>query len=155
MAELIGNEENMKKVQELMNKANQVNLGDKLTHGVPIDFTSAYNTTYKGTIVFKRPSMQDYMKMGTLKAQFLGSNGIVNPMLIDDTIRYMAQCMSTLMVVIEQAPSWLLDDKGNIDVSSIKEPDLLYHVYDKYEEWEENFRKPSVEELQGDSQASE
>jgi len=150
----IGNEEQMQQVRDLMSKAGQVNLGDKLEKGVEINFESAYGTKYEGIVVFKRPNMQDYMRMGAIKAQFLGENGMVNPMLIDETIRFMAQAMSTLKVVILRAPEWLLDDKGNIDVESIVEPDVLYHIYYAYEDWEDTFRKGNRAEVPGDSQTS-
>lgn len=150
-----GNEEELAKVRALMEKAQQVNLGENLQHGVPIDYESTFGNAYKGFIEFKRPSMQDYMKMGALKAQFLGANGMVNINLVDNTIKFMAQVMSTLKVVIVKAPHWLLSEKGQIDVESIKEPDVLYHIFDKYEEWENSFRKQPERQPEGDSQASE
>ncbi len=149
-----GNEENMAKVRELMQQAQTVNLGGQHTEGVPIDYTSEFGTHYKGTIVFKRPTMQDYMKMGALKAQYLGQGGAVNKYLIDDTIKFMAQVMSTLKVLIVRAPEWLVKD-GKINVEGVQEPDVLYHIYDKYEKWELSFRKPIQRELQGDSQVTE
>ena len=149
-----GNEENMAKVRELMNQAQTVNLGGNHTEGIPIDFTTEFGTHFTGNVEFKRPTMQDYMKMGALKAQFLGQGGAVNKHLIDDTIKFMAQVMSTLKVVIVRAPAWLVKD-GRISVEHIQDPEILYHLYGKYEEWEDSFRKPVQEELQGDSQASE
>lgn len=152
--EVQGNEENMAKVRELMGHAKAVNLGGNLTEGVPIDYVSEFGTRFTGTVVFKRPTMQDYMKMGAYKAQFLGQGGAVNVNLIDNTIKFMAQVMSTLKVVIVRAPEWLIKD-GRINVESVEEPDMLYHLFAKYEEWELTFRKPIQDELQGDSQATE
>lgn len=152
--QLIGNEENMAKVRELMEKSKQINLGSQMTGQVHIDYTSQYGTHYEGIVVFKRPSMQDYMKMGALKAQYLGAYGVVDARLVDTTIKFMAQVMSTLKVVIVKAPEWLIGKSGKIDVESVVEPDLLYHLYEKYEEWEDSFRKPVQDELQGDSETS-
>lgn len=149
-----GNEENMAKIRELMGQAQQINLGSAHTEGVPINYTSEFGTKYTGTVVFKRPSMQDYMRMGAYKAQFLGQGGAVNMNLIDNSIKFMAQVMSTLKVVVVRAPEWLIKD-GRISVEHIEEPDILYHLYSKYEEWELTFRKPIQGELQGDSQATE
>lgn len=150
----LGNEENMAKVRDLMNKAQTVNLGGNLTEGVAIDYTTDFGTHFTGTVVFKRPTMQDYMKMGAYKAQYLGQGGAVNMDLIDNTIKFMAQVMSTLKVVIVRAPEWLIKD-GKINVEGMNEPDVLYHLYMQYEKWEQGFRKSVRGELQGDSPASE
>lgn len=148
------NVENMTQVRELMQQAQAVNLGGENTEGIPIDYTTEFGSHYTGTVVFKRPTMQDYMRMGAYKAQYLGQGGAVNADLIDGTIKFMAQVMSTLRVVIVQAPAWLIEG-GRISVEHIQEPDILYHLYMKYEEWELTFRKPVQSELQGDSQATE
>lgn len=149
-----GNEENMETVRELMAQAQAVNLGGNHTEGIPVDFTTEFGTHYTGSVVFKRPTMQDYMKMGALKAQYLGQGGTVNKYLIDDTIKFMAQVMSTLKVVVVRAPAWMIKDK-KISVEHFQEPEILYHLYDLYEQWEDSFRKPVQDELPGDSQATE
>lgn len=149
------NAENMGKVRELMEQAKQVNLGGELTNSVHIQFTTAFGTEIEGVVEFKRPTMQDYMKIGAFKAQFLGANGVVNMNLVDGTVKFMAHVMATLKVVIVKAPRWLINKNGEIDVESIIEPDILYHIYDEYEKWEYSFRREPKEDLQGDSTATE
>lgn len=149
------NTENMEKVRALMNTAKEVNLGGELRNIVPIDYTSQFGTKFTGKIEFKRPTMQDYMKMGALKAQYLGAYGVVDMRIVDGTIKFMAQVMSTLKVVVVKAPAWLVGAGGTIDVENVQEPDVLYHIYDLYEQWELSFRKSVQDDVQADSQATE
>src|SRR6185312_14581340 len=112
---MLGNEENMKTVREAMQakeQADKVNMGGSLEHGVPVDYKGIYGTHYEGLIVFKRPTMIDYMQMGSIKAKLLGSFGAVNLDLVDPSVKMMAQAMSTLKVAVTKAPSWLLDNSG-------------------------------------------
>lgn len=146
--------ENMEKVRGLMAKAEEANLGSANRKDVAIDFTSEYGTHFKGTIVFKRPNMQDYMRMGALKAQELGRYGALDADLVDVSIKIIAQVLSTLQVVVEKAPDWMIHD-GKISVHHFQEPDILYHIYSKYEDWESNFRKPVQSESEGNSTTTE
>jgi hypothetical protein len=149
------NEENMTKVKELMAQAKQVNLGGELKGGVDIDFTSSYkndegsNVKYQGTILFKRPTIQDYMKMGAVKSEYLRKAGVVNLSLVDPSIKEMAQIIATLSVLTVKCPAWFMD------IEKIEDPALLFHVYDRYEEWERSFRVPDEKEPTGDSEPSE
>lgn len=150
----VGNEANMERVKNLMEQAKAVNLGDALTEGVDIDYTTTFGINYKGTVVFKRPNMQDYMKMGSRKAQILGQNGSVDLNLVDGMIKYLAHVMSNLSVVVVKAPEWMIRN-DSISVEHFEDPDILYHIFEKYEEWESTFRKPVPSELQGDSKTTE
>ena len=143
------NVQNMLKVKDLMEKSEKVRLGGELKTGVAIDYTTTEGNNYTGTVVFKRPTMQDYMKMGAIKSEYLRSSGVVDITLVDGTIKRMAQIMAVLSTIIVKCPEWLLD------LNVIVEPDLLYHVHDKYEEWENSFRKPSDTETSGDSTITE
>lgn len=151
MSQAIGNEENLAKVRELMGQAQEANLGGALTNGVPIDHTTAFGTHLTGIVEFKRPTMKDYMRMGALKSEELRNAGVVNADLVDSQIRFMAHVISTLKVVVVKCPMWL------VKIDEVQEPDILYHVYHKYQEWELSFRKPeaSTEASDGDSPASE
>lgn len=152
----IGNEENLAQVRALMETSQQVQLGNQLNVGVPIDFKSPYEGKhYTGTIVFKRPSMMDYMKIGTLKAQYLNENGFVNINMVDQTIKYMSQAMATLKVLTVKAPAWLLNGQGLIDIETIQDPELVFYLFDLYEEWENTFRSPVQDAKGGDSEATE
>lgn len=129
------NEENRALVADLMAKAEQVKLGGELKAGVYIDHTTVFGTELKGSVVFKRPTMLDYVKIGAIKSEYLRSSGVVNANLVDNSVKFIAQVMATLQVVIVKSPEWL------IKLDSVQEPDILYHVYEKYEEWENSFRK--------------
>lgn len=157
MVEKIGNEENMNKVREMMAKAesDRAGQGNSLTEGVLIDFTSEDGNEYKGKIIFRRPGMKDYMRMGGIKSEFLRQAGVRDVALVDGSVKFMAHVLGTLSVVIEKCPAWLLDGKGNIDLENVKEPELLYHIFGKYEDWENSFRKPVSGTPAGDSAASE
>jgi hypothetical protein len=143
------NKENMEKVRELMQGAEKVRLGGELQEGVPIDYTSVYGNEYKGTVIFKRPTMKDYMKMGAVKSEYLRQAGVVNINLVDNTVKEMAQIMGTLSTVIVKCPEWL------VDLGAIKEPDVLFHVYDQYDEWESSFRKSNTPEPDGAGEPTE
>ncbi len=142
------NKDNMDKVKELMANAEKVRLGGDLQTGVPIDYTSLCGKRYEGTVVFKKPTMQDYMKMGATKSEYFRRAGVIDINLVDNSIKEMAQIMATLSTVIVKRPEWLLD------LESIEEPDVLMHVYYKYEEWEDSFRKPSKSEPDENSGAT-
>ena len=94
------NAEAMAKVRELMAKADQVNLGGDLMAGVDIDFVTDFGTHVKGNVIFKRPTMLDYVKIGALKSEYLREGGAVNLQLVDNSIKYIAQVMSVLRVVV-------------------------------------------------------
>jgi len=143
------NKENMEVVKNLIEQADRTRLAGDIKEGVHIDYTSADNNQYTGLVVFKRPTMKDFMRMGAIKSEILRLSGVVDVKFVDDSIKQMALVMATLKVVVVKYPEWLakLDD--------IEEPDLLFHVYDKYEEWLDSFRKPSEGELKRDSESSE
>ena len=139
-----GNEENLAKVRAMMAQAQQANLAGDLTEGVPLDYVTVFGNELKGFVVFKRPTMKDYMKMGALKSEELRKAGVKDINLVDSSIKFMAHVLSTLRVVIAKAPEWL------INLDAIQEPDILYYVYGKYEEWENSFRKPRGTDEAGD-----
>lgn len=139
------NQENMAKVQELMKNASDLRLGGNATAGVPIDYTSLMNTKFTGTVVFKRPNMLDLMKIGGMKSEILRTAGVKDIKLIDKTVNDMAQVVATLKIVVAKSPEWLLD------IDKVEEPDLLWHVFYKYQDWEDTFRKPSEDKPTTDS----
>jgi hypothetical protein len=146
------NEQNMAKVREMMvkNTAEQVNQGAEAQAGVPINYTSDYGKQYTGNVVFKRPSVMDFMKMGGIKSEILRTAGVKDVALVDGGVKFMAQVIATLKTVIVKSPEWL------VNIDGVKDTDLLFHVYGKYEEWEDSFRpKPSANTTQGDSKPTE
>lgn len=143
------NHENMDVVRKLMDNAEQVRLGGDLKTGVPINYTSLDGNKFEGTVVFKRPTMQDYMKIGALKSEYLRQAGVVDVRLVDLVVKEMAQILALFKVVIVKCPSWLMD------VDKIQEADVLYHVYEKYEAWEDSFRKRDTTEPTEPSGATE
>lgn len=143
---LAENAENMAKVKELMASAGQVRLGGELKAGVFIDYETELGTQIEGNVLFKRPTMGDYLKMGAIKSEYLRNAGVVNIQLVDNTVKYMAHVMATLAVVVVKCPEWLMD------LNSIQEADILYHVFGKYEEWEKSFRKPTKGPVHADGE---
>lgn len=141
------NKENLAKVEALMAKAEQVKLGGELKAGVYIDFTSDFGTVFQGNVIFKRPTMMDYVRMGGLKSEYLRKAGVTDPMLVDNTVKLISHVMATLNTVIIKCPEWLMN------LETIEEPDILYEVFEKYEEWEKSFRKLPAEKLPADSEA--
>jgi len=143
------NAENMEIVKKLMENAEQVRLGSEAQEGIRIDYMSLYGNKYEGTVVFKRPSMKDYMRMGALKSEYLRLNGVVNINLVDSSIKEMAQVMATLTVLLVKRPEWLMK------LEEVEELDMLFHVFAKYEVWENSFRKPRETEPTGNSGVTE
>ena len=142
-------EENLAQVRELMTGADQIRLGGELKAGVTIDYVTDFGTEIKGNVVFKRPTMADYMKIGAAKSEYLRKAGVVDANLVDNTIKFMAHVMATLQIIVVKCPEWLMD------LNTIQEADILYHVFDQYEVWEKSFRKLSAEPIPGDSGATE
>jgi len=142
------NSANMEKVKELMAKADQIKLGGELKAGVTIDFVSDFGTNFSGNVIFKRPTMGDYVRIGALKSEYLREAGAVDLKLVDNIVKFMAHVMATLSVVVVKCPEWLAD------IEKAQEPDILYHVYEKYEEWEKSFRKLPAESVPVNSEAS-
>lgn len=140
----LGNEANMEKVRSMMEQqVGQVNIGGALTHSVDIDYTSEFGNHYTGKVVFKKVNMKDIMRMGAIKSEILREAGVRDSRLVDNSVLFMATVLSTLQVVAVQRPAWLLKPEN------VEEADVLYHVYDKYEEWENSFRKPIPPEQTG------
>lgn len=137
-------EENKRKVLEAMEMQNKVSQGNALEHREDIDFTSEEGNHYQGTVVFKKPSAMEMMKIGGLKSEMLRLGGATDIRLVDGLIRQLAQVMATLSVVIVKRPEWLAD------VTKITDLGILYHVYDKFDEWESQFRR-AVQQANADT----
>ncbi|MNN50856.1 hypothetical protein D3C81_1654630 [compost metagenome] len=91
----------------------------------------------------------DYMKMGGHKSEIYRQAGVKDISLVDSTVKFMAHVLSTLNAVIAKRPEWL------VNLEQIQEPEILYHVFGKYEEWENSFRKPvESPETHGDSETT-
>lgn len=147
-----GNEKNMEKVREMMKQetADAIAQGSKATNTVFIDFTSDYGNLYQGNVVFKRPGVMDIMKMGAHKSEILRLAGVRDMNMVDQGVKYMAQVIATLKLVVLKSPEWL------VRIETVEETDLLFHVFDKYNEWERSFRKTSAGvSAEGDSKPSE
>lgn len=143
------NSENMAKVRNAISQAKEVNMGKDLKNGVYIDYTSDFGNNYQGTVVFKRPSVRDFMKMGAIKSEFLRKSGATKLELLDDSVKFLAHVTSVLKVVVAKCPEWLLD------VEAVEEVDVLYEVFAEYKKWENSFRRELRTTEDGDSEASE
>lgn len=152
MTEAIGNEANMDKVREMMltKTAEELNIGDKATNSVAIDFTSEYGTRYQGNVVFKRPNVMEFMKMGGIKSEILRQAGVQDVKLVDLGVKYVAQVIATLKTVVVKSPEWL------VNIDAVQDTDLLFYVHDAYEGWEHSFRLTTGPGKDaGDSQTTE
>lgn len=141
--------ENMEKIKESMRVAEQTRQGGNLTEGELFDFESLEGNKYKGYIVFKKPNMGDMMRMGAIKADFLKLAGVSDIKLVDEGILFMAHVMATLEVVAIKRPDWFMK------LREIEEPELLYHVFGRYQTWENSFRKDLRTTTSGDSKDTE
>lgn len=148
----VGNESNMTKVREMMKQetAESIGLGEKARNEVSIEYVSDMGKRYTGTIVFKRPSVMDYMKMGAAKSEILRNSGVRDLTLVDSGVKLMAQIIGTLKTVVVKSPEWL------VRIDSVEDTDLLFHVYGEYQEWERSFRTSADDfPAEGASPASE
>lgn len=143
------NSENMEKVRAAMAAHAKAQLAGDLKDGVSIDYTSLEGNQYQGVVVFKKPNMGDYMRMGAIKADYLKKAGVTDLSLVDKSVQFMAHAMATLTVVAIKRPAWLLK------LEEVTEPDVIYHVFAKYEEWEDSFRKRVSGVASADSEDSE
>lgn len=141
-------EENMRIVREARRMHEEVQQAGDLKEGVPINFTTLDGQSYKGVVVFKRLDIRDYMRLGGIKAQIYADAGLENTDLLDSSFKVLANALATLSVAIVQRPEWLLD------LFKIREPELLFHVFQKYEAWERSFRKPVPSEPTGADEAA-
>lgn len=163
----VGNEENLKKIQEaraqaeILRAQETVDLinegGDGVTR-IPIDFTTERDKNFKGVIGFKHMTMFDFARAGAEKSRMFIEAGITTPeqrLLVDATVQFLIHVVSNLTVAIVDAPAWLKDKQGNLAIEGNDHMDLIFHIYDKYEEWQNSFRKPSEADGTEDNQASE
>lgn len=137
----IRREENLKKIEELSKK---VALGGKQTKELEIDYEGFDGNHYKGIIEVKRPTIGDYLKIGTEKAKFIqkqvgyddyGNPLDVDPKFIDSDIKFLAHMLATFKVVVVKCPSWFLKPEELSDFS------LLDHIYVRYQAWLNSFRR--------------
>lgn len=144
----IGNEDNMAEIRRTMEAHRKAQAGGELKEGEYIDYVSEEGNEYKGTVVFKKPTMEDFMRMGGIKSEIFRRAGVKDLALVDEAIKFMAHVISTLEIVIFKRPEWLMK------IGEIKESDVLYHVFGRYQEWEESFRKPVPTRASEDSAAT-
>lgn len=142
--EKLGNEENMEVVRELMEKSSkemndEVNLGDKASNVVAIDYTTSAGKHYKGKVIFKRPNVMETLKMGGRKSQLLKEAGVTDLRLVDPGIAMLATAQAALEIVVVKCPEWL------IDMDKIEDPEIVYHVYGQFEVWQYSFRPGGVQ----------
>lgn len=111
--------------------AEKVNQGNDLEISITVKFKSKSGVEYKGTVIFKRPSVRDYMKISGLKSRYIqeniGGDIEIQPGIIDPAMSYFAEVMATFEVCIKKCPEWLLSPAELYDI------DVLYHVYDTYQ----------------------
>ncbi|MEC0169916.1 hypothetical protein [Paenibacillus graminis] len=123
--------------------------GGKFNETEVLDFESAEGNVYKGVLVFKKPTMADLMKIGGLKSEILRTAGVQDARLVDNDILFTAHMLATLEVVLVKRPEFLLN------LNQVKESDLIFHVYGKYQVWEATFRKEFRDAFETDRPASE
>ena len=145
---MIGNEENMTKVREAMELHKQMQLGGELKEGVTIDYVSLFGNHYKGVVVFKKPTVRDYMRIGALESEYFRQAGVKDIELVDPVTKDLAHMISTLSVVAVKRPEWLLK------LDEVEEIDVLTHVFNKFMEWMNSFRKPFQGTASDDSETS-
>lgn len=151
----VGNENNMAAVRKMMEEEKLKNLTDEVNQGgdaenvVTIDYTSDEGLHYEGKILFKRPTVMEVMKMGGRKSEILRNAGVTDLTLVDPSIRMMAQSIATLEVVVVKCPEWLLN------LEEVTDLDMLFHIYGRYEGWENSFRLRNIAKQAGNGEASE
>lgn len=139
---------NLQRVRDL---AKNALLGSGKTFSTTIDYESNVGNYYSGNVVFHKPDMKDLMKMAGLKSMYIqqqfvddeGNPMPVDPMLIDSMLTTVSEVISTLRVVVDQ-----VDESLDIllDPESCDELDLLLHVFGRYQEWRNSFRKRDTAE---------
>ena len=135
-----------RKLREIGDKIHQ---GNKLQHLEIVDYTSMDGNHYEGKILFKKVSVMDAMRIGGIKNNLLKDAGVTDLRLLDPGINVMSTIVSTLDVVMVKRPEWIKNPKEVTDI------DLLYHVYDLYEKWQDSFRSPNKTTPEANSTASE
>lgn len=128
-------EEQRAAAQAAIETAQKVRAGGELKEGEILDFTSSEGNHYSGVLVFKKLNMADLMKIGAIKSEMLRVAGVQDIQLVDNDILFMGHVISTLEIALDKRPECLLK------LNEITEPDLLFHVYGKYQLWEATFRK--------------
>ncbi|URJ36611.3 hypothetical protein MF625_001030 [Paenibacillus polymyxa] len=128
--------------------AQKVRAGGELKEAESLDYTSLEGKHYTGVLVFKKLNMSDLMRAGAIKSEILREAGVQEIRLVDNTVLFAAHVISVLEVALHKRPECLLRLK------EIKEPDLIYHVYEKYQDWEESFRKDFRNSPEDNSQAA-
>jgi len=154
---------NMDKVDNLMAEhknnlnslASRVNAGGKYETELVIHYEGECDVVYDGMVVVKRPTVQDIIKIGVLKSNYIMKQaeklGVrhVDLTLIDSSVKIIATWVAELSVVVVRCTPWFSD------ILNIEDLGLVQHVYDRYTEWLDSFRRPSVTKPDGDSQASQ
>jgi ribosomal protein L19 len=145
----IGNESQMEQIRRdmaLKEQSDAVSLGDKAKNVVEIDYEAEESgKRYVGKIIFKRPNVMENLKIGGRKSKLLQDAGVEKIELVDEGVYMMAQALATLETVIDKCPEWL------IDLASIEDADLLFHVYGKFRAWQYSFRLEGALQSEGNS----
>lgn len=136
-------QQNIQMVQEMIQKAevekkaNLIQQGNKAHIHVTIDYQADSGTEYKGTVIFRRPSSMDYLRVGAHKSDMIRLMGI-RPIIdqetgresmahVDQTILYVFQAIATMKVLLVESPDWFKDYENSQD------PDMVVHVYNRFE----------------------
>jgi hypothetical protein len=96
-----------------------------------ISFTSAQGQDFSGSFTVHRPTLGEQMRIGVKAAQDLG--GLAN---VDIVASMVAQMIATLEVVVDQHPEWWKPRE-------LREMEVLRMVYDKYQDYLQEFQVKS------------
>lgn len=150
-------EQNLAKIDELMEKAKLNGLASKINSGnntqeLSIHFEAANGKIYDGVVVVKRPNMRDIIRIGVIKADIIqkeaekaGIRGKLDIALVDATVKIIATWIAELSVVVVKSSPWFAN------IMDIEDLDLVEHVYSQYTDWLDSFRDGSRNKLKGDS----
>jgi len=133
--------------KETLNLGRQIQMGKGKTLTTQIDLSNLGEGYEKfiGKFTFHYPTLMERMRIGVIKANFLGNTPAGTVDMLTDNIAHMT---ATLSVVVDNAPDWFKLD-------FLEDYDVLESIYDKYFEWYSSFRNKSAgSDNQGDSQES-
>lgn len=143
--------QNMEMVKQMMEqaqaekKADTIRQGNKAHIPVDIDYTADSGEEYKGTIIFRRPSSMDYVRIGAIKSDMLRLSGvkpIVDPQTgtesmahVDNGIMFLLTALATNRVLLVESPTWFNKYEEIFDT------DLVIHVYNRFDAELLSFRR--------------
>ena len=112
-----------------MDSLNAITQGKKRTHTFEVDF-SEIDPKFVGKFTVHHPSQMERMQVGATKSALLGGNLVVDTM--TDNI---ATIVSTLDVVLDDAPDWFNPFSDDLDYN------IMEAVFLEYTTWLNSFRR--------------